>query len=132
MIGLDTNVLVRYLMQDDERQSRLATSLIESLHPANPGFIPIVTTLETSWVLARAYKLERADIARWLSLLLRSRELVIDRGEDVQRALHIYEAGAADFADCLVAAIAKRAGCSSVMSFDRKAVKTAGMTLLVD
>lgn len=130
MIGLDTNVLVRYVMQDDEVQSPVATRLIESLTPERPGFVTIVATIETAWVLARAYRLTREQIARAIDALLRSREIVVDDAADVVQALRMFESGSADFADCLLERRASRAGCERTVTFDTRAAKTAGMTLL--
>ena len=86
MIGLDTNVLVRYVMQDDPRQSPKATRLIESLTSDQPGFVPLVAIVELVWVLSSSYGLNRDQIAEALNLLLRSKELVIDRAERVLQA----------------------------------------------
>lgn len=130
MIGLDTNVLVRYVMQDDPRQSPRATRLIESLKPDDPGFVPLVALVELVWVLTASYGLGRAQVATVLETLVRSKELVVDRADIVTQALHRYSAGRADFADALIERIATAAGCSATMSFDTAAVKTAAMTLV--
>ena len=130
MIGLDTNVLVRYVMQDDPRQSPRATRLIESLSADEPGFVPVVALVELVWVLAGSYALDRAQIARVLDTLLRSKEMVVDRADLVTQALQRFGAGGADFADTLIERIAAAAGCSATMSFDAGAVKAAAMTLV--
>lgn len=130
MIGLDTNVLVRYLMQDDPRQSPRATRLIESLHADEPGFVPVVALVELVWVLSASYSLSRAQIATVLETLLRSKELVVDRAEVVAQAVQRYSAGGADFADALIERIATAAGCTSTMTFDAGAVKAASMSLV--
>ena len=75
MIGLDTNVVVRYLMQDDPRQSRRATQVIEALTVDEPAFLPIVTIVELVWVLESSYELTRTQVAQALAGLLDSREL---------------------------------------------------------
>ena len=90
MIGLDTNVLVRYLMQDDPRQSLRATRLIESLSAEDPGFVPVVALMELVWVLSGSYGLHRAQVATVLDGLLRSKELVVDRADLVTQALSRY------------------------------------------
>ena len=128
MIGLDTNVLVRYVMQDDPSQSPRATRLIEALQPDAPGFVPVVALLELVWVLSGSYGLNRAQVATVLDTLLRSKELVLDRAELVTQALHRYSANGADFADALIERIATAAGCTATMSFDVGAVKAAAMT----
>ena len=130
MIGLDTNVLVRYVMQDDPRQSPRATRLIESLSADEPGFVPVVALMELVWVLAGSYALDRAQIATVLNTLLRSKEMVVDRADLVTQALQRFGAGGADFADALIERIAAAAGCSTTMSFDAGAVKAAAMTLV--
>ena len=130
MIGLDTNVLVRYVMQDDPRQSPRATRLIEALSVDQPGFVPVVALVELAWVLSGSYGLDRKQIATVLDTLLRSKELVIDRAELVTQSLHRYSAASADFADALIERIAAAAGCSATMSFDTGAVKSASMTMV--
>ena len=130
MIGLDTNVLVRYVMQDDPRQSPKATRLLESLSAEQPGFVPVVVMVELVWVLSGSYDLSRAQIATVLDTLLRSKELVVDRAELVAQALQRYSAGSADFSDALIERIAHAAGCTATMSFDTGAVKAAAMTLV--
>lgn len=128
MIGLDTNVLVRYVMQDDPRQSPRATRLIEALTPDEPGFVPVVALVELVWVLSGSYALSRAQIATVLDTLLRSKELVVDRAEVVTQALHRFTGTGADFSDALIERIAAAAGCSTTVTFDAGALKSAAMT----
>lgn len=130
MIGLDTNVLVRYIMQDDAKQAAKATTLIESLSAAAPGFITLVSVVELVWVLSSCYDLNRSQIAQALDVILRSKQLVVDQAEHVVRALRAFSAGSADFADCLIERMAASAGCAQTMTFDSAAAKTAGMTLI--
>ncbi len=130
MIGLDTNVLVRYVMQDDARQSARATRLVESLSAEEPGFVPVVAVVELVWVLAGSYGLSRAQVATVLEMLLRSKELVLDRADLVAQAQARFAAGGADFADALIERIAAQAGCTATMTFDAGAAKTASMTLV--
>ncbi|NIM40084.1 MAG: PIN domain-containing protein [Hydrogenophaga sp.] len=130
MIGLDTNVIVRYIMQDDPKQAARATSLIEGLSAEAPGFIALVSVVELVWVLSSCYELSRAQVSQALEVILRSKQLVVDRAEHVVRALRAYSSGSADFADCLIERIAASAGCTQTMTFDTAAAKTAGMTLL--
>ncbi|MEO7854762.1 MAG: type II toxin-antitoxin system VapC family toxin [Rubrivivax sp.] len=127
MIGLDTNVLVRYVMQDDPRQSPRATRLVEALSADEPGFVPVVAVVELVWVLSGSYALARTQVATVLDTLLRSKELLVDRAELVTQALHRYSADGADFADALIERIAAAAGCSATLSFDAGAVKAASM-----
>jgi len=130
MIGLDTNVIVRYIMQDDPKQAASATKLIESLSAEGPGFIALISIVELVWVLSSCYDLSRAQVSQALEVILRSKQLMVDRAEHVVRALRAYSTGSADFADCLIERIAASAGCTQTMTFDTAAAKTAGMTLL--
>ena len=130
MIGLDTNVLVRYVMQDDPRQSARATRLVDSLSADDPGFIPVVALVELVWVLTASYGLDRQQVLTVLETLVRSKELVVDRADLVTQALNRYGAGGADFADALIERIAAAAGCSVTVTFDAGAVKAAAMTLV--
>lgn len=130
MIGLDTNVLVRYIMQDDPKQAAKATKLVEGLTTEAPGFITLVSVVELVWVLSSCYDLSRAQVAQALEVILRSKQLVVDQAEHIVRALRAFSAGSADFADCLIERIAASAGCAQTMTFDTAASKTAGMTLI--
>jgi predicted nucleic-acid-binding protein len=130
MIGLDTNVLVRYIMQDDARQSLKATNLIESLSDDQPGFITIVSILELYWVLTSCYELTNDQVKQALDVLLRTRQFIVDRADQVLRALKVFETGKADFADCLIERTASSAGCEKMFTFDADAAKYAGMTLI--
>lgn len=127
---MDTNVLVRYVMQDDPRQSPRATRLVESLSADEPGFVSLVAMVELVWVLAGSYGLDRTQVAAVLDALVRSKELVIDRADLVTQALHRYSASSADFADALSERIASLAGCSATLTFDSGAVRSAAMTLV--
>jgi predicted nucleic-acid-binding protein len=130
MIGLDTNVLVRYVMQDDPKQSQKASRLIESLTPEAPGFVPLVSLVELVWVLVSCYDLSREQVGQALEALLRAKEIVLDRAEQVSQALRTFGASSADFADCLIERTAAAAGCDRTMTFDAGAAKVAGMTLI--
>ncbi len=130
MIGLDTNVLVRYLAQDDPEQAEHATRIIEQdLSERIPGFIGIVVLVETVWVLQRLYRANAAEIRETVQDLLESRSIVLENRDVVARALVAAEAGSCGFADAIIAASASSAGCSRILSFDRGAVH-AGMTLI--
>ncbi len=130
MIGLDTNVLVRYLMQDDAVQSAQASDLIDGFTPESPGYVTLVSVVELFWVLSSPYKLARPQVALALEGLLRSRELVVERGDEIKAALRVFKASTADFPDCLIASAATQAGCTKIMTFDKAAAKLAGMTLV--
>jgi predicted nucleic-acid-binding protein len=130
VIGLDTNVLIRYVMQDDPKQSPKATRLIESLSLEAPGFVSLVTLIEFVWLLVSCYDLTRQQIAEALDALLRAKELVVDRADQVMQAMRTFRASSADFADCLIERTASAAGCERTMTFDGSAAKGAGMTLI--
>ena len=130
MIGLDTNVLVRYVMQDDPKQSQKASRLIESLTSEAPGFVPLVALIELGWVLIACYDLTREQVAQALDGLLRAKEIVLERTEQVSQALRTFGSGA-DFADCLIERTSAATGCGKTMTFDTGAAKFAGMTLII-
>ena len=130
MIGLDTNVLVRYIMQDDPKQSPKATKLIGALTVAAPGFVSLVSVVEIAWVLSSCYGLTRDQVAQTLELMLRTKEIIIDCADLVLKAIRTFKASTADFADCLIERSASSAGCTKTMTFDIGAAKTAGMTLI--
>jgi predicted nucleic-acid-binding protein len=111
MIGLDTNVLVRYIMQDDPKQAPLATRLVESLSAEAPGFVPLVSVVELAWVLSSAYDLKREQLVQVFESVLRTKELVIECAEVIWKALRAYQSATADFAGCLIARSAADAGC---------------------
>lgn len=130
MIGLDANVLVRYVMQDDPTQSQKASRLIESLTSEVPGFVPVVALIELVWVLISCYDLTREQVAQALDGLLRAKEIVLERAEQVSQALRIFGTSSADFADCLIERTSVAKGCGKTMTFDIGAAKFAGMTLI--
>jgi predicted nucleic-acid-binding protein len=130
MIGLDTNVLVRYIMQDDPKQSPKASKLIESLDGDNPGYITHICVIELYWVLTSSYELTGEQVAQALEAILRTKQLLVERADQVMRALRVFAAGKADFADCLIERSASGAGCTQTMTFDVGASKHAGMALV--
>lgn len=130
MIGLDTNVLVRYIMQDDAAQSARASALLDALTVDEPGWISMVSVVELVWVLGASYGLDRTQLADALEALLRTKELMVERAEVVWKAVRGYRDSKADFADCLIACCATTAGCERTMTFDRGAAKHAGMSLI--
>ena len=131
MIGLDTNILVRYLAQDDPAQSPKATELIErQLTEENPGFVSVVAMVETVWVLDRAYGLADHAIAAAIERALRADVLVVESEQEVFAAMIALKEGHGSFADALIGAVGARAGCSHTMTFDRKASRLPGFKLL--
>ena len=130
MIGLDTNVLVRYIMQDDPKQSAKATKLIESLDADRPGYITMVSVVELYWVLTSCYELTGQQVAQALEVMLRTKQLLVERADQGLSALRVLGEGGADFADCLSERSASGAGCGETMTLDIEAAKHAGMTLI--
>jgi len=130
LIGLDTNVLVRYLAQDDARQSARATELIERrLSVKEPGFLSVVAMVETAWVLERAYGLDDAEIAAAIERTLQVEVLVVENEQDVFSAMIALKDGRGSFADALIGALGVRAGCSRTLTFDRKALRLPDFAL---
>ena len=121
MIGLDTNVLVRYMAQDDPIQAKIASDLIERrLSERDPGFVSIVVMTETAWVLERAYGLSGADIARAIERTLQTDVFVVESEQEIFTATVALRDGRGSFADALIAALGVKAGCSATVTFDRK------------
>ena len=122
MIGLDTNILVRFLAQDDVVQSPRATQIIErQLTEARPGFISLVTMVETVWVLDRIYGLSNAEIAAAVERILQADTLFVQNEQEVFTATIALKTGVAAFADALIGALGEWAGCTATLTFDKKA-----------
>lgn len=130
MIAIDTNILVRYITQDHAEQSSKAQKLVESLTDRNPGYVTAITLVELTWVLESCYEADRDQIATVLTTLLRVASLRVESAETVWQALRRFTNASAEFADCLITQLALTAGCKKVFTFDKKAAKSAGMTLL--
>ena len=131
MIGLDTNILVRHLVQDDPVQSPKATALIEErLTEGNPGFISTVVMVETAWVLERSYALADHEIAGALERILQIESLIVENQPEVFTAMTALKEGCGSFADALIAALSAKADCSRILTFDRKALRLPGFELL--
>jgi predicted nucleic-acid-binding protein len=124
MIGLDTNVLVRYLAQDDPVQSRKAMEIIERrITDHNPGFISIVAMTETVWVLDRAYGLSDEQIAAAIERVLQVDALIVESEQEVFAAMTALAEGLGSFPDALIGALGARAGCSATLTLGRKALR---------
>jgi predicted nucleic-acid-binding protein len=131
LIGLDTNVVVRYLVQDDPAQSAAATRLMEgTLSAESPGFITAITLCEIVWVLAECYEADRNRIASVIDGLLTSRQLVVEDSEIVWNALHDWRESSADFSDALIGLKVIARGGEKTVTFDRAAAKLPGFELL--
>lgn len=130
MIGLDTNVVVRYLTQDDPQQSRRATHIFDrELTTEEPGFLSVVTVVETVWVLARAYGFVGPEIAAAVELLLQTDVLVIENEQEVFTAMIALKEKRGDFADAIIAGLGNKAGCEHTLTFDQKALRLPGFQL---
>lgn len=131
MIALDTNVWIRYIVQDDEQQALLATYLIETQCTIeNPAFINEITLCEIIWVLKRAYRYEKSVISTILQQLLNTDEIYISSYNEAQKAYHDYVIGNADFSDYFIARLNEKIGCSYTFSFDKKACQHESFKLL--
>ena len=131
MIGLDTNVLVRYRAQDDPEQSARATALIEQrLTVEDPGYIGIVAMVETVWVLDRAYRMGGTEIAAVVERLLQADTLLVEAAQELFLAMVTFRDGRGGFADALIALLGTRAGCLHTVTFDRKALRVPAFAAL--
>ncbi len=131
MIGLDTNVLVRYLAQDDRVQSPLATRFLESsLSQETPGFVATVVLAELVWVLESNYQFGREQITKLLDALLRTQQLKFQDRDSANQALRDFQTSKADYVDCLIQRLGSDAGCEHTVTFDRAASRINGMRLL--
>ena len=131
MIALDTNVLVRLVTRDDEAQAQRA-KVVFDLHSGKNGglFVSDIVLVELCWTLARSYELSRADIARTVRALLDNASIALESPAAVKGALIYFEAGSADFPDCLIVAKAGEVGCSHTLSFDKRMGLLPGVQLL--
>jgi predicted nucleic-acid-binding protein len=130
MIGIDTNILLRYFVKDDPIQTAIAVRTIHNLSPEEPGWISILVLAELTWTLRRTFKLDRAAIAGVVRKLLDSADVVLEQGEILHQALNLYTTTKADFADCVIAVSARSAGCSAVATLDEVAARDVGMLLV--
>jgi predicted nucleic-acid-binding protein len=130
VIGLDANVVVRYLTQDDPIQARKATEIIEHrLTEAKPGFVSVVVMAEIVWVLDRAYSFSAQQIGAAIERMLQVEVLVVEKEQEVFAAMVAFKQGRGAFADALIAQLAMSAGCAHTLTFDNKAVRLPGFRL---
>ena len=131
MIGLDTNVIIRYITQDDHGQSAQATQFIETeLSDKEPGYITLITLVEVVWVLESCYQQSSDTIIAVIQQLLTTSQLVVEQTDVAYIALkRMSDGDKVDFSDALIAVISEKEGCQKVVTFDKKATKV-GMTLL--
>ena len=131
MIGLDTNVVIRYLTQDDAKQAAVASRVFEhTLSIDNPGFIGHITLCEIAWVLADCYEADKARIRAVIEGLLGSKQIVVEEADLVWKALRSWEKSAADFSDALMGQALAARGCGRIVTFDKSAARLPGFELL--
>ena len=130
MIGLDTNVLVRFFGQDDPIQNKKAEEILQTLTAQEPGWVAVATLMELLWVMTSVFRFDRNGVIVTLDDLLSREEIVFENGDSGRAAVQLYRLGKADFPDCLIAVSAKAAGCSRTVTFDRRAARDAGMELI--
>jgi predicted nucleic-acid-binding protein len=131
LIGVDTNILLRLLIRDDARQFIAADGLVNSAERADdPIFVSPIVVVELEWVMRRTYGLTKAQIVDALDQVSRRTYFVMDDSEAVRAALTAWRTGKADFADYLIAALARQRGARTTMTFDKDAAATSSFTLL--
>jgi predicted nucleic-acid-binding protein len=131
MNGLDTNVLVRYITQDDPIQSEQANALFESFSTDSETYVTVVSLVELVWVLSVYYASSKVEISNVLENLLNTKYIIVQDTAIVWKALRNYKEGKADFPDCLIKHTSFDASCGSVATFDAKAARGCGMSLLI-
>jgi predicted nucleic-acid-binding protein len=130
MIGLDTNIVVRFIMDDDPVQSRQVQHIIErKLTKLKPVFISLATILETAWVLESVYKRSSRQVAEAIYRILQIETFIIQNEQEVYTAMIALQTGQ-DFADTLIAALGLWAGCDTTLTFDKKASRLHGFELI--
>jgi len=131
VIALDTNVLVRLVTRDDEKPAQRAKAAFDTHADQDGGlFVSDIVLVELCWTLAKSYGLARANVARTVRALLDNASIALESRAAVRDALASFEAGSADFPDCLIVAKARAAGCSRTLSFDQRMASLPGVELL--
>ena len=124
MIGIDTNVLIRYIVQDDPGQARMATRLIEEkLSPENKGFVSSVVLCEVIWVLKRFYRQPKEQLLLVVKTILETEVFEVEHRDCAWRAYYDFDEGDADFSDYYIAQVNKVYGASFTVTFDETAQK---------
>ncbi len=131
MIGLDSNIIVRYFAQDDAQQAGAANRLMEQLlSEREPGFVSLVVLAEVVWVMVSSYGADRKLVQQVVEGLLSAPQLQVQCAEQVWRAVQAYGNGKADFSDALIGVLALDAGCRCTMTFDAVAARQPGFELV--
>lgn len=123
LIGLDTSVLARYIVQDDAKQAKAAGRVIDELTSENPGYVSLLVLCELTWVLGHAYGYDKETIIAVIHQILLTAELVVQSPEITWAVLRDYRSSPAGFSDCVIAHHAKAAGCLETLTFDIDAAK---------
>jgi predicted nucleic-acid-binding protein len=124
MVGLDTNVILRYLLQDDPKQTLLANRIVdEVLSDGNPGLISLVTILEIVWVLRSFLKKTPTEIATHIELLLAADSFEVQNEQQVFEAAFALKRGIGEFEEALTGALNAWAGCPHTLTFDKRALR---------
>ncbi len=124
MKGIDTNVLARYLVQDEPAQSRLASQFVEKVsREGDTIFINLVVLCELVWVLQGAFKVEKEVLVDTLSKILIAKEFNVESPDIAKKALELFRTASVDFSDALIAAKNTALGCKKTVTFDQKAAK---------
>ena len=127
MLGVDTNVLLRYLIRDDQPQHEKARRLIDrEVRKGEPVMVSLLVLLETEWVLRSRYELPKAEVVAAFSALLDTADLAFEDESAIEHAIYLWKDSSAEFADCLIDARNLRLGCSATATFDGRALKLAG------
>ncbi|MFO1466831.1 MAG: type II toxin-antitoxin system VapC family toxin [Steroidobacteraceae bacterium] len=127
MLGIDTNVLIRYLMRDDQRQYEQARRLIgREVGKGEPVMVSLLVLLESERVLRSRYELPKSEIVMAFSAMLGTADLTFEDEQSVEHAMYIWKESSADFADCLIDARNLRLGCNATATFDSRALRLAG------
>lgn len=130
MIGLDTNVLIRHVMQDDPVQSEIASRRVDTFSESDPAFISLVSVVESVWVLRSGYHLQDSAIASFIDALLAAPEFVVQAPDVVRRASNLSREHKTGFSDAVIAMLGIDASCDETLTFDRRAAELPGMRLL--
>jgi predicted nucleic-acid-binding protein len=131
MPALDTNLLVRYVVQDDSAQLAAAKRLItRCVEEGQSLFVPVTVMLELEWVLRSSFEFGKDDVILVVSSLLSAAELSFESERALEVALHLFRESTAEFADCVHVALASQAGEQPLWTFDKRAARVPGATLL--
>ncbi|MBB3295626.1 putative nucleic-acid-binding protein [Mitsuaria sp. BK045] len=130
MRGVDTNILVRHFVDEDDPQKAVAREFLNSLTPEDPGYVSTVALMEMWWVLSKIYDMERAGLIRAIGRMLANPHFRVEHDAEVAEAVDRFAMGTADFQDYLIERRCSGAGCLRTMTFDRGAANSAGMTLI--